>query len=110
VRIQAQRALSDTQTVLAIYEECRAQLKAGRTVPMMAARVLDELFANPVFSVARFSAAAGVSHPTASKGIEFWLRAGFVREATGQRRNRLFVADRVMNLMAPDTTGSRRPR
>jgi len=66
---------------------------------MTAAPVLHELFGNPVFSIARFSAATGHSYPTASKGIEFWQRAGFVLEAIGQRRHRLFVAQRLMDLM-----------
>ena len=99
VRTQARRALADTQTLLALYEECRATFKAGRKVPMTAGPILDELFGNPVFSIARFCAATGHSHPTASKGIEFWQRAGFVHEVTGQRRHRLFVAQRLVDLM-----------
>ena len=68
----------------------------------MAARVLDELFATPRFLGARFRVAAGASHPAASKRIEFWPRAGFVPNATGQRHDPLFVADRVMK---PDGAG-----
>lgn len=100
VRQQARAALSDTQAVLRLYQECREKLKQAKRAPQAAGLVLDELFGNPVFSVSRFCGRTGAAYLNVSKGVDFWVRHGLLREITGQKRHRLFLAEDLMGLMA----------
>lgn len=98
VRIQAERALLDTRQVLALYEKNRLALRDRTRVPQESARVLDHVFGNPFISIARYAERYDVSYHNANKGIQFWIEQGLLREFTGQKRNRVFVADEILNL------------
>ena len=108
VRIQAQRALGDTQRVLERYEAYRIKLKEGKRVPQEAARVLDQVFGNPFISIARYAKRARTTYHNANKGVQFWVDQGLLREFTGQQRNRIYVADELLeNLERPSGNLSR---
>ena len=100
VRVQARRALQDTRTLLDAYERCQTQLKQDKRVPREAARVLDRIFANPALSIARHAERMGISYHNAKRGVDYWVQQGLLKEATGQKRNRIFVANDILNLMA----------
>ncbi len=100
VRLQAQRALADTRRVLELYEQNRIRLKEGKRVPQEAARILDHVFANPFISIARYAQRVGESFHNANKGVEFWVKQGLLHEYTGQKRNRVFVAKALLELMS----------
>lgn len=100
VRVQAQRALEDTRTVLESYERNRTRLKQGKRVPREAAQVLDRIYANPMISIARHAKRMGISYHNAKRGVDFWVEQGLLTEVTGQKRNRIFVANGILNLMA----------
>ena len=99
VRLQSQRALVDTQRILQLYESCRMKLKEGKRVPLEAARILDQIFANPYISIARYAKRNDVSFHNANKGIEFWIKQGLLSEVTGKQRNRIFMAMDVLRVM-----------
>ena len=100
VRVQAQRALNDTRTLLETYDHSLVLLKRGKRVPQEAARVLDRIFANPVISIARYAERTGVSYHNAKRGVDYWVEQGLLEEATGQKRNRLYVANHILQLMS----------
>jgi Fic family protein len=100
VRLQAQRALIDTRSILERYEAYRTKLKMGKRVPREAARVLDHVFANPFISIARHAKRAGVSYWNAQRGVEYWIHEGLLREITGRKRNRVYVAEEIFQIMA----------
>ena len=99
VRLQAQRACLDTQKILERYEYYQGKLKEGKRVPQEAARILAHIFANPFISIARHSKRVGVSYQLAQRAVEFWIENGLLKEATGKRRNRLFIAREVLKIM-----------
>jgi Fic family protein len=99
VRQQARAALADTQTVLRLYETYYDRLKQANRPPQAANLILDELFGNPVFSVSRYCSRTGVPFRNVNKGVEFWEKQGLLREMTGQKRNRLFLAEELLRLM-----------
>ncbi len=68
--------------------------------PVTAALILDELFGNPVFSISRFVKRTGNSFPTTNNGVQFWVKQGLLKETTGKRRHRLFVARELLQLTA----------
>ena len=100
VRLQSERALEDTQHVLTLYEVYRLKLKQGKRVPQEAARVLDQIFANPFISITRYRNRNKVSYHNARNGVEFWIGQGLLKEVTGQRRNRIYMAEEVFRIMA----------
>ncbi|MBI4559451.1 MAG: Fic family protein [Candidatus Hydrogenedentes bacterium] len=106
VRQQARAALTDTQAILRLYESQRETLSQARRPPQTAAIILDELMANPVFSVTRFCRKKAVNFPSANKGVQFWVKHGLVREFTGRKRNRLYIADEILRCMAGPTRPS----
>ena len=100
VRLQARRACLDTQKILERYEYHQGKIKEGKRVPQEAARILDHIFANPFISIPRHAKRVGVSYHVAQRGVQFWIDNGLLEEATGQRRNRIFVAREVLKIMA----------
>lgn len=100
VRLQAQRARLDTQKILERYETYQQKLKEGKRVPQEAARILDYVFANPFISIARHAKRVDVSYQMVQRAVEFWIEHGLLEEATGQRRNRNFVAPEIFRIMA----------
>ena len=103
VRQQAKAALADTQHVLGLYESYRDRLKQAKRAPQAAGLVLDELFGNPVFSISRYCTQREAAFHNVNKAAEFWLKQGLIREITGQRRNRLFIAPKLLAVMAEPT-------
>ena len=92
--------MDDTRRLLAFYEQWRLHLKAHVRAPKVAYNILDEVFANPVFSTARYSARVQIPFQTVSRSVDWLVKAGFLREVTGNRRNRLFVSEELMRLMS----------
>lgn len=62
--------------------------------------ILDHVFANPFISIARHAERVGVSYQKAQRGVEFWIEEGLLREGTGQQRNRIYVANEILQIMA----------
>lgn len=104
VRLQAKRALEDTERILACYGQYQTRLKAGKRVPQEAARVLDQVFANPFLSIAKHAKRVGITYPRAKRGVDFWINEGLLVETTGQRRNRFYVADELLQIMSPPSS------
>jgi Fic family protein len=96
VRQQAKTALADTQRVLYLYESYREKLKRAKRPPEAASIILDELFGNPVFSISRYCVRTKIPFQKISRGAEFWVAQGLLREITGQKRHRLFVAAELL--------------
>jgi len=102
IRIQSERALADTRQVLRLYDEHRRRLKEAKRVPQEAARVLDHVFANPFVSIARYARQMGESYHNADKAVDFWRKQGLLHEHTGGKRNRIFVAKELLDLMSAE--------
>lgn len=86
-----------TQKVLQVYHGYRDKLKKAKRPPQSAGLILDELFGNPIFSASHYCARTNQSFHNVNKGILFWIRAGLLREFTGQKRNRRFVASELLD-------------
>ena len=96
VRQQARVALAQTQAMLALHRNYREILKQAKQPPRFASLILDDLFENPVLSITRFCQRRTVNYPSASKGVDFWVKQGVLKEITGQKRNRLFIAKKLL--------------
>ena len=109
VRQQSEDALSTIQKLLALQSGYRA-LATARRVPKVLNRLIDYLFANPVISVSELSKAWKITFSTVQRGVDYLIQKGILREITGGQRNRLFVADEILNIIMTERTRSMRQR
>jgi Fic family protein len=79
----------------AAYQEClRSERAAARLM-----QTLDVLFERPILNIRQLEAALGVPYRTAERYIERLEEIGILREVTGQVRNRLYRADRIIEVL-----------
>lgn len=88
---QLDRELAD------VYAEWETMIAARRDSAVW--RVLPHLVAQPAVNVAFVRDAVGVSDTAASTAIERLVEAGVLRPASENRRNRVWVADRVLEAL-----------
>lgn len=62
-------------------------------------RIVDLIFRNPYVRITDVSSYCDVSVPTAAKAIEQMVSKGVLREVTGRKRNKLFLADGVLDIL-----------
>lgn len=99
VRQQAERARRDTQHILDRREHYQGVLRTGKRVPREAHRMLDQIFASPILGISSYAREVGESYYNVQRAVNFWVRAGLLREFTGRRRNRLYLARELRDLM-----------
>ena len=102
VEWSARRALRQAQQLLALRERLRASL----VTDPRATALVDALFENPFIDPARAQTLLAVSAPTARKSLLVLEAAGILRECSGRRRGRVYLADAI--LAAIDDPGEER--
>jgi len=80
-------------------------LLQGRSLSKVTRDVLEHLFAHPVVTTSLVRDRSKVNFRTAQKAIHDLEQAGVLREITGQRRSRIWVAPEIMEIL----TGRRSP-
>ena len=105
VRQQSEDALLTIQKLLNLQSEYRA-LGTGRKVPKSVNPLIDYLFARPIISVSALSKAWEMPFPTVQRGVDYLIEKGMLREITRRSRNRLFVADEILNIIMTKRTRS----
>jgi Fic family protein len=101
VRETAKEALADTRRLVDLYEQYRSMMTQQKRVPSACAGVLDALFASPMLSIAQHAERHNETFQNVAKAVEFWKKQGLLREATNQKRNRIFVAPSVLEVTRP---------
>ena len=109
VRQQSENALSTIQKLLDLQSQYRA-LATGRRVPKIVNRLIDYLFASPVISISALSKVWEIPFPTVQRGVDYLIEKSILREITGGQRNRLFVADEILNIIMTERTKSMNPK
>jgi len=69
-------------------------------------KLVEELFNQPAVTVARVAGVLDVTPRTAQQHIDRLLKAGILTEITGQKRNRVFVADGIIRAIHEPRSGS----
>lgn len=102
VELTARDAAARAEKLMAMREEYRGRLAHKAT----ATRLLDKLFVNPYVGLRRARQALDCTSPTALKAISEIEQQGILQEVTGSRRNRLYLARDILNvLQAPVSAG-----
>jgi Fic family protein len=99
----ADAAVATTRRLVALFDEDRARLRAQGRRAGSALRVHEALKARPLVTLQDAARRAGLSFPAAATGMELLVNAGIARELTGKKRNRVFVYDRYLAVLAEGT-------
>jgi len=98
IRTQALDALERSARLVELRERYRETLQGVRAGGTLL-RVVDHLFARPIFTVRQLETELDISFATANKAVAQLEKAGILTELTGHRRNRLFAANQVLDLL-----------
>lgn len=102
VRAQAHDALGRSERLLALRERYRGPYQlGGRSGRLL--QVVDDLFERPTLTVSRVADRLGVTYPSAQKLVDRLVADGVVAEVTGQRRNRVYVAAEIVEVLVANS-------
>jgi Fic family protein len=98
---ESRDAVARSNQLLALRQEYRETLQAqkspGRTLELM-----ENLFKEPVLTVAGARDRLEVTARAAQQNVDRLLKAGILREVTGRKRYRVFVARRIIQIVEAD--------
>jgi Fic family protein len=98
VREQSRDALRTARLLIDLQAHYRALLH-GRSLSKVTLAVLEQLFAQPVVTASLIRDRSKVNFRTAQKAIQDLEQVGVLREITGQRRSRVWVAPEIMEIL-----------
>lgn len=98
VHTQALDALERSARLVELRERYRKTLQGARARGTLL-RVVDHLFARPIFTVRQLESELEIRFATANKAVAQLTQAGILTELTGHRRNRLFAANEILELL-----------
>ena len=98
---QSRDAVDRSGRILALREEYRERLlqAKGAASPQ---RLLDALFLSPAVNIRGAQDMLQINYLTALRAVEALVEAGILREVTGGRRNRIFVAEELVRAIEED--------
>jgi Fic family protein len=103
VEMAAEEAVRTATQVLEIFAEDRIKIESLGIAAGNALRVHSLLQRKPVVSVAAATDDLNLSAPTVRSAIDNLQNIGLVSEATGKKRDRLFVYSRYLDILQEDT-------
>jgi Fic family protein len=98
---QAHDAVERANRLFDLRERYQRTLHEAR-VSSLPLRLLDELFMRPALSVAEAAKGLKVTRRAAQLNIDKLVEAGILHETTGRRRNRIYLAKEIVDLIERD--------
>ncbi len=98
VMIQSKKAASRSHQLLDLREEYRTHLQGvGQSSNLLL--LADMLFERPAISVPQAREGLGITNTAAQKNVERLVAEGILAEVTGMRRNRIYLATRILEVI-----------
>ena len=98
VSSQARDAISRTGQLMNLWQDYRSRLQVARS-PSLTLQLVDMLFATPAVTAPYVERELGITQASARRTIERLEKDGILQEATGQRRNRVYIATEVFAIL-----------
>jgi hypothetical protein len=76
-------------------------------MPKCTHRLIDEMFLNPIVSISTMSDELNLPYASVKAGVMALVDAGILHEMTGRKRNKLFIASKLMDLLTGSEKGHR---
>lgn len=99
---QSHDSIARTEKLLELWTSYRTRLQKG---PATVLQLVDQLFSSPAISISQAASRLGVTFPAAQKNIARLVDAGILKEATGQRRYRIYVAPEIVRIVEAEGLG-----
>lgn len=94
IESQANEAVNRGRALLTLREHYRQRYLATRSTSLV--QVIDLLFERPSITVAGIAEKIGISRKSATSAIKTLVEDGVLTEATGFKRNRVFLAPEII--------------
>lgn len=98
VASQAKDAVLRSDRLLRLRQDYRERLQAARASALLL-QIVDDLFVNPAISNPGISRTLEITPRAAQLNIDKLVMAGVLKEVTGQRRYRLYVATEIVAVL-----------
>jgi Fic family protein len=98
VKLQAEDALNRARNLVILRDEYHQKL-VGMHATTNAQKALDLLFQSPYIDIPYLAKELHLEYPTAKRAIDALEAAGIVTEITNQRRNKIYCAQNVLNML-----------
>jgi Fic family protein len=92
---EASDAMDRVQELDRLRNEYQRRVQTARASALLP-KLVDQLFINPAITTNRVAEALGVQFSSAQKTIDKLVSAGIVKELTGQKRNRIYLATELL--------------
>ncbi|MCJ7507128.1 MAG: Fic family protein [candidate division Zixibacteria bacterium] len=99
VATQAKDAISDAKKILDLHAEYQKSLEGTKRIPETSHRLIDEVFSNPVISISQLSHRWGIPFNSVKGGVSRLVKIGILQEVTARRRNKIYIAPKLMELL-----------
>lgn len=101
---QAMDGVERATNLMALWQDYRKRLQTAR-MSILAQNLVDELFKQPAVSVGLAQQALGVSFASAQNNVMRLVNLGILKEVTGRKRDRIFIAPEILRLTGASHLG-----
>ncbi len=98
VETQAMDAIERSDKLLGLWQSYRTGMQAARASALLL-QLVDELFKVPALTNSAAANRLGVTPRSAQLNIDKLIAAGILKEATGKRRNRVYIAPEIIDII-----------
>ena len=98
VEVQSRDAIERSDKLLQLWQEYRDELQQARASALLL-RLVDELFVYPAITNSGAVSKLGVTARSAQFNIDKLIAAEILVEATGRRRNRIYLAPEIVDII-----------
>lgn len=98
---QSRDAIRRAGLLLDLWRDYRGRFEHARSSALLL-RLVDYLFEHPFLSMPTASRLLGVTYRSAELNVQKLVRAGVLQERTGLRRNRIYLAPAVLEILAAE--------
>ena len=99
VAIQSEDAIARSQELLALWQKYRSRMQTVRA-SALGLNLIDSLFSRPVLTIPMAADRLKVTYASAKLNVEKLVKNGILFEVTGNRRNRTYIAQEIMNIIS----------
>ncbi|MDP1767861.1 MAG: Fic family protein [Nitrospirota bacterium] len=101
---QSKDAIGRSEQLLALWQTYRATLQSARSSALQL-QLVDELFSYPAITIGQAAKRLNVTQRSAQLNVEKLVRKGILREETGKKRNRVFMAPEIIKIIEASRAG-----
>jgi Fic family protein len=101
---QSKDAIGRSEQLLALWQDYRATLQSARSSALQL-QLVDELFSYPAITIGQAAKRLKVTQRSAQLNVEKLVRKNILREETGKKRNRVFMAPEIIKIIEASRAG-----